>query len=116
MRPPYKDPGYTPRNVKGIWRGWGWFIVPDFGITIAAPPKCGSSSLKQFFYMNEMDDVRMVKRHEVNPDGDIYFVVRNPFDRFRSLWKSKCKNNGNILDKSVYGMSMNRLMDHIVAA
>lgn len=117
MREPYKyDQGYTPRkNNKGVLRGYGWFVVPDWNITIAAAPKVGSSALKQFFHMNEMDDVRMVNRYDVNPNADIYFVVRHPHDRFASLWKSKCRDKANILDKRVHDMTPDELMAHIEA-
>ena len=117
-----RELGYGPRKVVkivdgrelGIWRGWGWFIIPEWNITIAAPPKCGSSSLKQFFYMHEMNSVRMIEHNEVNRNSNVFFVVRNPEDRFASLWKSKCRDNAPILDKRVYGMSPNELVKHII--
>lgn len=106
---------YTPRQVHGFWSGWGWFVVPDWNITIAAPPKAGSSSLKKFFYESEMDNVKMVPRYQVNPNSEIFFVVRNPLDRFISLWRGKCRDKDNIKDRRVYGMEPNQLMDHIEA-
>lgn len=109
-----KDPIYTPREVRGLWRGWGWFVVPDWNITIAAPPKAGSSSLKQFFYESEMDNVKMIPKCEVNPNSEIFFVVRDPLDRFASLWRSKCRDENNIKDYRVCGMQPNELMQHIL--
>jgi len=106
---------YTPRQVHGYWSGWGWFVVPDWNLTIAAPPKAGSSSLKLFFYESGMDNVKMVPRYQVNPTSEIFFVVRNPLDRFISLWRGKCRDKDNIKDRRIYGMQPNQLMDHIEA-
>lgn len=106
---------YTPRQVHGFWSGWGWFVVPDWNLTIAAPPKAGSSSLKQYFYECDMDNVTMVPRYKVNTSSEIFFVVRDPIDRFASLWRSKCRDKDNIGDYSVHGMSLDELMDYIEA-
>ena len=106
---------YTPRQVHGFWSGWGWFVVPDWNLTIAAPPKAGSSSLKKFFYESEMDNVTMIPHHEVNPNSEIYFVVRDPLTRFESLWRGKCRDRDNISDRRVYGMQPKQLMEHILA-
>jgi hypothetical protein len=110
-----KRSAYTPRQVHGFWSGWGWFVVPDWNLTIAAPPKAGSSSLKQYFYESDMDNVTMVPRYKVNPDSEIFFVVRNPIDRFMSLWRGKCRDKDNISDYRVHGMQPDQLMDHIEA-
>lgn len=116
MRPPFRrNPGYNPRKSDGLLRGFGWFVVPEWDIVIAVSPKCGSSSFKQFFYMHEMENVQMIRRYEVNPNSEIYFVVRHPLDRFISLWKSKCRDRARIMDTSVYGMTQQELMDHILA-
>jgi len=106
---------YTPRQVHGFWSGWGWFVVPDWNLTIAAPPKAGSSSLKKFFYESEMDNVRMIPHNEVNPNSKIFYVVREPLDRFKSLWRGKCRDRDNIRDRRVYGMQPDELMQHILA-
>ena len=110
-----KRSAYTPRQVHGFWSGWGWFVVPDWNITIAAPPKAGSSSLKKFFYESEMDNVKMLPKCEVNPNGEIFFVVRDPVERFASLWRGKCRDRDNIKDRRVYGMQPNELMEHVLA-
>ena len=56
----------------------------------------------------------MVPRYQVNPNSEIYFVVRNPLDRFKSLWRSKCRDAANIKNYSVCGMKPNELMEHIL--
>lgn len=82
------------------------------------PPKCGSSSLKQFVWMNEMEDqVPFLKWYQVLPTEDnVYVVARHPLDRFCSLWKSKCNNgypSDRTVKKQIYGMTPTELMDYI---
>jgi len=103
---------YHPRTGKndGQFRGYGWFHIPAWDIVIAAPPKAGSSSLKRFMGDNKIQ-CSYIKHHQVT--GNIFFVVRDPITRFASLWRSKCRNKENLLDKRVHGMSPQELMSHI---
>ena len=108
-----KNP-YHPR-VEGKddrFAGYGWFYVPSWKMSIGAPAKAGSSTLKRF--MSESDiDCTYVLQKDVPRSNDIYFVVRNPFARFESLWQSKCRDKGSIKDKDVHGLSPRALVAHI---
>ena len=57
----------------------------------------------------------MLPKCEVNPNSEIFFVVREPVDRFKSLWRSKCRDEDNIADHRVCGMQPKQLMQHILA-
>jgi hypothetical protein len=77
-----------------------------------APPKCGSTAIKQFIWMNEVDNkVTLLQQYQVG--GKIFVVVRRPLDRFGSLWRNKCRDQEDIRDTRVYGMSPEELMTHI---
>lgn len=106
MRDPYR-PGI---RGTGQFRGYGWFHIPAWNITIAAPPKGGSSSLKQFMWMNEID-CSYIPQHQVR--GPCFFVVRDPISRFCSLWRSKCRDRKDIANDVVHGMSPSQLLHHI---
>lgn len=108
-----KNP-YHPRveGKDGRFSGYGWFYIPPWGISIGAPAKAGSSSLKRFMSGNDID-CKYVLQKDVPRSSDIYFVVRNPFARFESLWKSKCRDKESIKDKDVHGLSPRALMAHI---
>ena len=93
-------------------RGWGWFYVPSWNLSICAPPKAGSSSLKKFFSESDIEYNYLLQK-EVPRSSDICFVVRNPIDRFASLWKSKCRDKATIADQDVHGLSPRALMAHI---
>ncbi len=104
-----KDP-YEARTKHGAFRGYGWFCVPQWNLTIAAPPKGGSSALKQFMWMNEIP-CSYIPHHQVR--GPTFFVVRDPLSRFVSLWRSKCRDKAPIWNEQIYGMTPTELMDHI---
>ncbi len=107
LRSPYK----SGKTQAGEFRGYGWFHVPRWNITIAAPPKGGSSSLKQFMWINEIE-CSYIPHNQVK--GISFFVIRDPVSRFCSLWRSKCRDHGNIRHKHIlYGMSPSELMDYI---
>ena len=93
-------------------RGYGWLHIPEWGFTIAAPPKGGSSSLKRFADTSNLE-YNYIPHNQVR--GKAYFVVRNPLDRFESLWKSKCRDKRAIANDKVHGMTPRALMLHIVA-
>ena len=81
-----------PKLGLRIQRVWGWYELPDWNITIAAPFKCGSTTLKHFIHDNDIPFYHIL-HSQIR--GDAYFVVRNPVERFMSLWRQKCR------DKSV---------------
>jgi len=103
--------------AKGKMRlGHTWFHFKEWDFTIMLPPKCGSSSIKQFIWMNELEDkVDTIRHYEVR--GKVYVVVRNPFDRFVSLWKNKCRDRNPLRKhvRCIYGMTPEQLMEYIKA-
>lgn len=103
-------PGHLAKDNDRL-RGYGWLHFPDWEFTIAAPPKGGSSSLKRFADTSDLE-YNYIPHNQVS--GKAYFVVRNPFDRFASLWKSKCRDKRAIADKKVHGMPPRALMLHIM--
>lgn len=92
-------------KLGGQW----WYYFPQWKFSILAPPKCGSSSIKQFIYMNEID-VLSLRQHQVR--GEAYVVVRDPVSRFCSLWRDKCRD-GSPIREPIAGMSATELMDYI---
>ena len=98
-----------PKRVKG----WGWLKFHNWDFTIGVPHKNGSTTIKQFIWMNELEDeVTQLKNHQVN--GNVYFVVRHPFDRFYSLWKHKCQGEYTLhRNPEIDGMAPEQLMTHI---
>ena len=85
------------QNVKlemGVRRAWGWYELPDWNITIGAPLKCGSTTIKHFIFINDVPFYH-VTHSQVR--GDVYFVVRHPVDRFMSLWRQKCRDDSQYI-------------------
>jgi len=96
--------------------GHGWLHFKEWDMAIIAPPKSGSSSLKQFIWMHELgDSVQKISCHiGVNHlRCKKYAVVRNPYERFASLWKSKCRDKMPIRDASIHGLSPRALAAYI---
>jgi len=89
-----------------------WYYFRDYGFTFMAPTKCGSASIRQFIWMNEIEDRMTVQRRD-QVRGTAYVAARHPIDRFCSLWRSKCRDKRNLKDKRVYGFTPERLMSHI---
>jgi hypothetical protein len=96
-------------KLGGMW----WFYFHDWEFTILAPPKCGSTAIKQFIYMNELDD-KVTSMRNKDVKGKAYFVIRDPLSRFLSLWRNKCRD-GAYIGKAwpIKGMSPSELMDYI---
>lgn len=94
-------------KLGGQW----WYYFPEWKFTILAPPKCGSTAIKQFIYMNEKD-VMSLRQHQVI--GKVVFVVRDPLSRFCSLWRNKCRDGAKIGDRwPIKGMTPTELMNYI---
>jgi len=96
--------------------------VPAWDITFGVPPKCGSSSvnaaLQEAFGCENLvycDDVRLLKTPPIA--GRLIFVVRHPLDRFKSLWKNKCRDNGKLAGHgtNLFGLTPAELFDYIRA-
>ena len=80
MREPLTLETISTAELKlGHW----WYQFYEWDFTILAPPKCGSTAIKQFIHVNEIS-VSSLRQYQVR--GDCYFVTRDPLDRFRSLW------------------------------
>jgi len=102
--------------------------IPEDRITLAVPPKCGSSSVyaslqKHFSVPGEAGPrqlvncqrVRLLKADLVPHRHKIVFVLRHPLDRFRSLWRNKCRDGGKLAAAAdvLYGMSPEELFEFI---
>ena len=89
--------------------------VPEWNVTIAAAPKCGSSSVR--FALAEAFGVDDVERLVYCPNvrllspelvtGKTLFVTRHPIDRWESCWRNKCRDGGKLsnIDADVHGMT-----------
>jgi len=119
MTKPFKK-SYEPRRASsGRWLGYGWMKIPQWNIVICAPLKAGSSTVKDFLWKNNID-CEYAPRYKVEGLNNIYFVVRDPIQRFESLWRSKCRDRHNSHLKFPYhtwktlrGATQEQLMDYI---
>jgi len=100
------------KHYGNPYGGKHWFYFRDQKISLLTPAKCGTSSVKQFIWMNELEE-KIIRIEQHQATGELYATTREPVSRFRSLWRSKCRDQTNINDKRVYGMSPNELMTHI---
>jgi hypothetical protein len=82
-----------------------WHYLPDLNITIGVVPKCGTNSFRELF-----KDYR--KYTALTAKGRCVFVVRDPVDRFISLWKSKSRDQ-QTSRLGIVGMSIDELLDFI---
>ena len=90
----------------------------EFDCTLGVPPKCGSSAvhacLQERYGVDSLTnckDVGLVKHELVS--GRVIFVVRNPIDRFDSLWRNKCRDGGKLLGHDIDGMTPAELFGYI---
>lgn len=114
MREPFT---YEQKDAMGPTRfsGHVWFYFNERDFVITAPPKCGSSSIKQYVWMHEIENQVSTPLHNdvKKMRCDKFAVVRNPLDRFASLWKSKCRDRMPVRSNAVHGMSPYELIQHI---
>jgi len=89
------------------------FYFREWNFVIAVPTKCGTSAIKQFIWMHEADAEPVSLNEMRSLSCEKYAVIRNPYDRFASLWKSKCRDKMPIRDKSIHGLAPRELMTHI---
>ena len=103
---------------KKIHKPVKWIGVdkgPDWGIIFGIPPKSGSSSIRKAI----LDEGYEYRRVDPKSCENRIFVVRDPIDRFKSLWKNKCRDGGKIRaskngdNHPVQGMSPEELFDYI---
>lgn len=98
--------------------------LQDRGLVLAVPPKCGSSSvytsLQTHFNVPNLAHargVRLLKSKLVWPDAHVVFVLRDPIDRFKSLWRNKCRDGGKVMgaDRALVGLTPSELLEFIKA-
>lgn len=76
--------------------------IPSWKLTFAVPPKCGSSALYEALeaefgvVRTECAEIMMLSKALVPKGYPTIAVLRNPIDRFRSLWRNKCRDHGRI--------------------
>jgi hypothetical protein len=113
---------YRPRlSSRGRWGGLGWFVIPQWNITIGAAAKVGTCTLKDFMQGNSIE-CDYVPHHKVT--NNVHFIVRDPVSRFESLWRNKCRDGhgGTYNEKTQYPIwrklhhaTPDELMDYIEA-
>ena len=86
-----------------------WHHVPALDINTGASPKVGTQTLKKLLEDYQYYRV-MVFEHPS------YWIVREPVAKFKSLWRQKVRDGGNMMNSSmaaVVGASPDELMDII---
>jgi len=73
-----------------------YFVIPKWKMVIGAPPKCGSTSIKMSL-IHEKVDYEMKYAHQLPKGLPVYFIVRHPLDRFKSLWRFRCVPGGDLV-------------------
>lgn len=106
-----------PRNVevrdKWLNHSKAWTYLPDLDVIVGMAPKCGSSSWYELIASNNYQYF-----HPTAFDGRCTWIVREPTERFISLWKNKC-NEGHRINRrtddnySLKGWSIDELIDFI---
>lgn len=82
------------------------FVIPKWRMIIAAPPKNGSTSVKRALDVGKVA-YELKKPHKL-PDYPVYFIVRQPLDRFNSLWRFRCVSGGDSIHgtgRDLHGMT-----------
>lgn len=95
--------------------------IPEWHLTIGAPPKCGSSSvhaaLQSEFKCEHLARCfgRVLLQDKSQVTGPLIFVTRAPMDRFKALWRNKCRDHGKITGHrgKLFDLSTDELMDYI---
>lgn len=65
-----------------------WWTVPEWRYTLCTPPRCGSSTILNYL----ADEGILAYRPPSRDPGRWIMIVRDPVDRFVSLWKQKCRD------------------------
>ena len=111
---------------------WAW--VKPWGIVIGTSPKCGTRTLYEALYNHfpsacvkdeENLEVRFANTSVVDVlrPGDAaqlaipkIWIIRHPWDRFKSLWRQKCRDKGQTdprLDRKLHTLGPTQLYDFI---
>ena len=86
-----------------------WWHLPELGINIGTSPKAGTQSVKLMI----KDYTRLYVMCFEHPS---IWVVREPIARFKSLWRQKVRDGGNMANKSqklVEDLTPDELLDMI---
>lgn len=97
--------------------GKKWFLWN--GVFLCAPPKCGGTAL----YCAALGIDPSLGRHVFStaqnliefyeePGQPAFMAVRDPIDRFGSLWRDKCRDGDENMPE-LYGLTPESLMDLI---
>ena len=103
-----------------------WFRVDKAYYCV--PPKCGGSAF--YLWMTLQAGMTVPERWlrtaatAINPPlsitkigegkGKKFLAIREPVDRFYSLWRSKCRDGDHAVNQAwMKGLSMDELLDHI---
>jgi len=106
-----------------------WYLDSRRNMLVCAPAKCGSNAVRRAINPKwaEGNFRRLARRHKCGPfaPADLslnkfkgvarYLVVRDPVDRFASLWRDKCRDgrgSPRILEHTK-GLTPDQLMDLI---
>lgn len=110
-----------------------WFYVRQKDICFCVPAKCGGTAFYRAVFNVPADvpiehsrsyAVRLAldlgagpfSPHEVNkyfPDVKRFLIVRDPVDRFMSLWRNKCRRDGDESQRYLVGWTPEQLIDHV---
>ena len=83
--------------------------VEAWGFTVVSPMKVGRSSI-----LNAAEALEHTLHKFREIEGDVLMVVRPPLDRFKSLWRNKCRDGGKITGRALIGLSPEGLFDLIL--
>jgi len=89
-----------------------WWVIPEWNMTLGLPPRCGSSTVLHYL---QAEGILAYRPTEFT--GRCTFVVRDPVDRFVSLWRAKCRDR-NLLtvddtDSPIIDMTPTELIEFI---
>lgn len=68
-----------------------WLRLPS-GVCAGVPLKCGNTTVRSALGVRDWFSPREVVRKF--PDSEKWLVVRDPVERFASLWRDKCRDGG----------------------
>lgn len=102
-----------------------WWAVPGTDLFVCAPAKCASMSLRKslFGHARLTDALNYIQQAGLHCGpyspwevatmrGQKFLAVREPVDRFGSLWRDKCGRKSKSF-MSMYGKTPNELMDAV---
>lgn len=107
-----------------------WLLVEPLNLCILVMPKCGALTVYGAIEKkltgkipsnpariaeDNPNDCSFVWQQEFLKRVDIekICVTRDPVDRFKSLWKNKCRDKTNGVPEELWGITPTRLYEHI---